>query len=224
MVMSFFRRGETGIDTIANRVVSMLGDARHSFDLACGAVLSGTDPEAISDDVRDTDERINRAEQDARGELVVHAAVHGTENIAVVMSFTLVIKKVERIGDQAKNILDLAEEGISLTGADDSESLLEYRQTISAMFGEVADLLNDADEDTAIEFRDRADALRQELEGQIRTFMHSEEPGSYAVPRAILYRYWKRIVANLAGVVTSLTEPLQHQGYLDEGATDITDD
>jgi hypothetical protein len=54
--------------------------------------------------------------------------------------------------------------------------------------------------------------------------MHSEDPAKVAVPRAILYRYWKRIVANLGGVLTSATEPLQNQDYLDDGATDITDD
>jgi hypothetical protein len=53
--------------------------------------------------------------------------------------------------------------------------------------------------------------------------MQSEEPGSWAVPRAILYRYWKRIVANLAGIVTSAIEPLQTIDYLDDGQTDIDD-
>ena len=224
MVMSFFRRGETGIEAIATRTVAMIGDARHSFDLASAALLSGADPEAVGADVRDTDERINRAEQEMRGELVVHAAVHGTENIAVVMSYTLLIKKIERIGDQAKNILDLADEGVSLAGEPDSDILLAHRRTISAMMSETADLLNDPDEERVADFRERADTLRRELETHIRGYMHSDEPASFAVPRAILYRYWKRIVANLAGVITSVTEPLQHQGYLDDGDTDIADD
>jgi hypothetical protein len=41
--------------------------------------------------------------------------------------------------------------------------------------------------------------------------MHSDRPGREVVPRAILYRYWKRIVANLAGIVGSVTEPLAHE-------------
>jgi hypothetical protein len=78
--------------------------------------------------------------------------------------------------------------------------------------------------DQAADFRDRCDTLRRDLENVIREFMHSDEPAAHAVPRAILYRYWKRIVANLAGVITSATEPLQTQDYLDDGATDIDDD
>ena len=39
----------------------------------------------------------------------------------------------------------------------------------------------------------------------------------------ILHRYWKRIVANLAGIVTSAIEPIQSLDYLDAGRTDIDD-
>lgn len=223
MVMSFFRKGESGLDRIANRTVSMLADARHSFDLASTALLSGADPELIGADVRDTDARINKAEQELRGELVVHVAVQGPEDIAVVLSYTLLIKKIERIGDQAKNILDLAEEGVDFAGAADIDELVGHRRTISAMITETADLLASPDPDHAVDFRRREERLRHLLEGKIREYMHSEEPGSHAVPRAILYRYWKRIVANLGGVVASATEPLQKQDSHIDG-TDITDD
>jgi len=92
------------------------------------------------------------------------------------------------------------------------------------MMTEAAELLSSENMEQAADFRDRCDSLRFELETTIREFMHSEQPGSFAVPRAILYRYWKRIVANLAGVVASATEPIQHQDYLDAGETDISDD
>ena len=223
MVMSFFRRGESGLDLVAQRTVTMLGDARHSFDLACGAVLGGTSPESVAEDIRETDDRINRTEQELRGELVTHAAVHGTMEIGSILSYTLLIKKIERIGDQAKNILDLAEEGVSLEGQADTEAMLEIRRQISSMMAETAELLTSEDTDDIADFRDRCDSLRHDLESQIREYMHSQEPGVHAVPRAILYRYWKRIVANLAGIVTSATEPIQHQDYLDDGTTDLDD-
>ena len=202
----------------------MLADARHSFDLASAAVLSGADAAGIGADVRATDERINQAEQDLRRELVVHVAVQGSDDIGEVLGYTLLIKKIERIGDQAKNILDLAEEDVDFSSASDQEEMLGITRTISDMMGEAADLLAEADPARTSDFRSRTDELRIALEGHIREFMHSEAPASEAVPRAILYRYWKRIVANLAGVVTTATEPLKHQDYHDHGETDIDDD
>jgi len=224
MVMSFFRKGESGIEHIERRVVSMLGEARHSYDMAISAVISGADPETVEADIFATDERINRAEQELRGELVVHVSVQGADDIGSVLGYTLLIKKIERIGDQAKNIFDLTQEGVSFHGASDAKELQQYASKISSLFGEVIEILSSADEEHAIQFRDTCDALRADCEQHLRDYMHTEQPGSYAVPRAVLYRYWKRIVANLGGVVTSATEPLQHQDYLDGGRTDITDD
>lgn len=221
--MSFFKKSESGLEVIAHRTIAMLADARHSFDLASAAVLSGADPESVAQDIRTTDEHINNAEQALRGELVTHVAVHGTADIGSVLSYTLLIKKIERIGDQAKNILDLAEEGVSLVGEEDISELIEVRRVISSMFAEAADLMAETTTEQARDFYDRATKLRHSIENKIRDYMHSEEPGSYAVPRAVLYRYWKRIVANLAGVVTGVTEPLQNQGYTDDGQTDLDD-
>ena len=95
--MSFFKKSESGLDVVAHRTISMLADARHSFDLASAAVLSGADPESVAEDIRTTDERINKAEQTLRGDLVTHVAVHGSTDIGSVLSYTLLIKKIERI-------------------------------------------------------------------------------------------------------------------------------
>jgi phosphate uptake regulator len=100
MVLSFFKKGESPLDRISHETVLMLGDARHSFDLASTALLAGADASAVSSDIRATDDRINAAEQRLRSELVVHIAVHGGDDIGVVMGYTLLLKKIERIGER----------------------------------------------------------------------------------------------------------------------------
>ena len=224
MVLSFFRKSESGIEHIAHSTISMLGDARHSFDLASTVILSGADPKAVGADIAATDERINKAEQELRSELVVHVAVRGGGDIGLVLGYTLLLKKIERIGDQAKNIFDLAADGVSLSGADDIDEFVARRQEISQMYVEAGDLLASHDADKAKDFLARSLALNDICGAKVLEYMHTDRPGSWAVPRAILYRYWKRIVANLAGIVTAAIEPLQNIDYLDDGATDITDD
>lgn len=226
MVMSFFRRSsdESGLEHVAQQTISMLSDARHSFDLASTVVLSGADPAAVGADIEATDERINEAEQRLRSELVVHVAVRGSGDIGMVLAYTLLLKKIERIGDQAKNIYDLAADGVSLAGSPDIDEFVARRQQISRMYVEAADLLATQDAEAAKDFLQRSLALNDLCGAKVREYMQSDQPGSWAVPRAILYRYWKRIVANLAGIVTSAIEPLQSIDYLDHGATDITDD
>ena len=226
MVLSFFRKhdNESGLEHIAHQTISMLGDARHSFDLACTAVLSGADAEVIGGDIDMTDKRINEAEQRLRRELVVHISVRGSADIGLVLGYTLLLKKIERIGDQAKNIFDLAADGVSLLGCADIDEFVEMRRRITQMYVDAGDILASQDAAAAKAFVQRSVDLNNECGARVREYMQSDEPGRWAVPRAMLYRYWKRIVANLGGIVTSAIEPIQTFDYLDGGATDIDDD
>lgn len=196
----------------------MLGDARHSFDLATLALLTDIDPAEVSDDIWATDRRINEAEQQLRAELIVHVAVQGTADIGSVMGFTLLLKKIERIGDQAKNILEIAEHGPGLTDADRNDDLRTQREAASALFAEAAELLSDADaDDAAVDaFTERAHAITSDLQDRIEGLMTSDRPGREVLPLALYYRFLRRIVANLAGVVRTSTEPVHHLDEVDD--------
>ncbi|MCP3937966.1 MAG: PhoU domain-containing protein [Actinomycetia bacterium] len=219
MVLSFFRSGSVGLDHVVTKAVTMLGDARHSFDLATNALLSGGDVGVVSKDIRETDQRINQAERELRSELVVHVSVQGSTDIGEVLGLILLLKKIERIGDQAKNILDLAESGVVMGGDPDAEILIGQRQIVSALFQEAAELLAEHD-DLPEEFLQRGAELGASLQAEIDSYLQSDRPGHEVVPRAIYARYLKRIVANLLGVVRSATEPIA-QG--DDNADDYGD-
>lgn len=227
MVLAFFKKGsgDGNFDHIVAKSITMLGDARHSFDLATMALLTETDAATVAADIRATDDRINQAEQELRSELVVHVSVQGAADIGSVLGFTLLLKKIERIGDQAKNILDLAENGVSLATNSNVEALLMERQRVSSLFSEALDLLGDPQADEALidEYSDRARSIAAEHQTRIDGFMSSERPGHEVVPLAIYYRYLRRIVANLVGIVRTSAEPLPHVDYLDDGATDTDD-
>jgi len=227
MVFAFFRGGssEKSLDHIVTRAIAMLADARHSFDLASMAVLTDAGSAAVVDDVLATDERINLAEQELRAELVVHISVQGGGDIGTVLGFTLMLKKIERIGDQAKNILDLAEHGVSLADNSDIDSMLDERRELSELFAEAADLLADPDtaEATMHDYADRVDALGAVYQAKIDGYMVSDRPGYEVVPLAIYYRYLRRIVANLLGVVRTSVEPVQLIDYRDGGTVDTDD-
>jgi phosphate uptake regulator len=223
MVMSFFKKSSGGLEHVVARSVSMLGDARHSFDLATLALLTDTDWNAVQSDILTTDHRINQTEQELRAELVVHVTVQGSTEIGSVLGLILLIKKIERIGDQAKNVLDLAESGVQLAHEDDTDTMLAERGIISTMFGEAAELMTEPDDDRIEALAQRAGALVDSHQAKIEEYLHSDRPGREVVPRAIYYRYLKRIVANLLGIVRTVNQPLPTLDYVDDGETDIDD-
>ena len=208
MVLSFFRGGDRGLDHVVTRSVAMVTDARHSFDLACTALMSGADPASIADDVRETDLRINANEQRLRGELAVHITVHGANDIGEVIGLILLLKKIERVGDHAKNIVDLAESGVSFAAEPDIDELLEERRVVSGFFTEASEILAEH-EGTPVSFRERVDAMVSQIQSRIDGYMTSKQPAHQVVPRAVYHRYLKRIVANLNSAVLAATEPVR---------------
>lgn len=219
-MLSFFRKGPIGLEHLVSKAIGLLGDARHSFDLATLAFLTETDAAAVDSDIRETDERMSQTEQELRSELVVHISVQGAADIGSAFGLVLLTNKIERIGAQTRNILDLAETGVNLAGQPDTEMLLAERSVISALFGEAAELMAEPDEDAIEDMSRRCEVLQAEYQEKIVGFLHSTEPGAVVVPRAIYYRYTKRIVANLVGVVIAASEPMPADDTASDGLSD----
>ena len=217
MVMSFFRRpDDSGIDHIEAQVQRMVNDARHTFDLAMNAVTGGS-VASVADEVRRTDRQINVTEMEIRRELVVHFSVHAGADATEMLVFMNMVKDLERIGDYNKNVFDLAEGGVSFAGADDLDRILGFRDEISSRIALMREILTVRDEDRARAYIARSDELRREFDALVGELVHSTDPASHAVPRALLYRFLKRINAHSLNVVTAVIMPVDRLDYYDEG-------
>ena len=215
MVMSFFRSDEGGISQIESQVQRMIADARHTFDLAMNAVTGGA-VETVADEVRRTDRQINVTEIEIRRELLVHISVHGAADAGEMLVFMNMIKDLERIGDYNKNIFDLALEGVSFSGAEDLEQILGFRDELSSRIALMGEILDTRDEDRARAYIERGDQLRREFDGLVNELVHATAPALVAVPRALLYRFLKRVAAHCANVVTAVVMPVDRLDYFDE--------
>ena len=215
MVMSFFRSDEGGISQIESQVQRMIADARHTFDLAMDAVTGGA-VETVADEVRRTDRQINVTEIEIRRELLVHISVHGAADAGEMLVFMNMIKDLERIGDYNKNIFDLALEGVSFSGDEDLEQILGFRDELSSRIALMGEILDTRDEDRARAYIERGDHLRREFDGLVNELVHATAPALVAVPRALLYRFLKRVAAHCANVVTAVVMPVDRLDYFDE--------
>ena len=215
MVMSFFRSDEGGISQIESQVQRMIADARHTFDLAMNAVTGGA-VETVADEVRRIDRQINVTEIEIRRELLVHISVHGAADAGEMLVFMNMIKDLERIGDYNKNIFDLALEGVSFSEAEDLELILGFRDELSSRIVLMGEILDTRDEDRARAYIERGDHLRREFDGLVNELVHATAPALVAVPRALLYRFLKRVAAHCANVVTAVIMPVDRLDYFDE--------
>lgn len=221
MVLEFFKSGEDQLDSLNAEVLDMLASCRHTFDAAINTVLGGTAPEAVGKDIRKTDRSINKAERRIRRALIVHASTRGAAadigSILVLMSIT---KDIERVGDYAKNIWDLADNGVDMTADDDVDELRKRRDAVSRLITDASQIFATQDVEAAHATIQAADDLMDEFDAEIARLVTTEAPGSRAVPRALLYRYLKRITAHLMNVLSAVVMPVDRLDYYDEDKAD----
>ncbi|MEC7909340.1 MAG: PhoU domain-containing protein [Actinomycetota bacterium] len=214
--MSFFRRPEeSGLENIESQVQRMVNDARHTFDLALSAVTGGA-VETVADEIRETDRQINATEVEIRRALLVHASVHGGIDTPEVLAFMNMIKDLERIGDYNKNIFDLAEEGVSFTESPELDSILSLRDEVSSRISLMGEILSMRDEERARTYIERGDEMRKDFDRRVNELLHSTEEAVTAVPRALLFRFLKRVSAHSSNVVSAVVMPVDQLDYYDE--------
>jgi phosphate uptake regulator len=219
MVLRLFRGdgSEERLEAIERTLLQMLADDRHSFDMANAALIGGADPEVIGPDLLDTDHRVNIAEQKIRRKLVVHASVHGTmADIPPLLVYMSIVKDIERIGDYAKNIYDLSSAGASFAEAEDRDDLVRYRDRISELITECGSAFYERNGDKATELIAECDTMADEFDDHVDLLVVTSKPGTYAVPRALYYRYCKRIVAHLMNLLSAVVMPIDMLDYFDE--------
>lgn len=217
MVMRYFRQsGDDRLEHVEQKLLSMLADDRHSFDLAASALLGGAAPETVGQELRDTDRRVNEGVREIRRELIVHSSVHGSISTPAVLVYMSIVKDVERVGDYAKNIFDLADLGADFSDAPDRGQLIGYRDRVSALISETGPIFVESNGERARRILGEADDMLDQLDNLVADLCLTAEPGHQAVPRALFYRHLKRIGAHLMNVLSAVIMPVDHLDYFDE--------
>ena len=100
-------RGESLLDQAYDETVAILGIARDMTATASDSLrrTSGADPAL---EIFKTDKSINKYERETRRRVLTHMAVSTAADLAPALVLTSIVIDVERIGDYAKNIVELA--------------------------------------------------------------------------------------------------------------------
>ena len=203
-----------GLTEIHQHFLEMLVDGRHAFDAAANALLGGTDPEVIREDLFRTDQRINRTEQQIRREIVVHGSIFGSATFPALLVMMSLVKDAERIGDYAKNIYDLAAAEVVL-GPEDKKALISLKDRVSKLLIRAHGLFEKHDAQGARPFLDEIKRTEDECDAAVSKLL--EISGRNKAGEVLAYRYIKRVTSHIGNIVTSLVVPLDKLDYFDEG-------
>ncbi len=221
MVFSFRREGDAErLDRIEATLQQMITDDLHAFDLAMSALLGERSPHEIGAELRATDHGVNAAERDIRRELVVHASVLGAIDTPAILIYMSIVKDIERIGDYAKNLFDLAVDGVDLSTGMHTGEITSLATEVPDFLRAAADIFEQRDEERAKTHLRSGDALLDRFDARVSELVKEEHPDHQAVAVALAHRYLKRIVAHGMNVLSAVVMPVDRLDYFDEDPED----
>lgn len=217
MGLRFLRRNPANnLENIQALLLEMLANDRHGFDLAFSALLAGADPEVVGPELRETDKKVNEGERAIRRELIVHASVHGAYHVPAILVYMSVVKDVERVGDYAKNIFDLAAQRRDLADSPEADELRGFASRISEMITETAIIFGGDKQNEARALVAEGDTLQDLFDARVSALVTSENPTRNDAVFAVLFRYFKRTVSHLMNVLSAVVMPVDQLDYFDE--------
>jgi len=209
------REDEERLDRVEAILQEMFERGREVFDLAISTLLDRAPAAEIGPKLRATDLKINELEQDLRRQLAVHASVFGGIETPVVLVYMSIVKDLERLGDYAKNLLDLARDGADFSTLADADDWRRIAGEIAAQITEAAATFRERDVEAARRVVEKAKVLMSDFDRRVTALVRGDDTGPQAVARALACRYLKRVAAHVSNVLTAVINPVDKLDFLE---------
>lgn len=182
------------------------------------ACLRESDCELLDKHVRELDKKVNKFERKVRKKVLQHLAITGTDHLTSGLTLVSIIIDIERIGDYAKNIVQLADnhEAI-LHGGDSEHDLRAIENAVEDAFKRLAAILMDGDEGAAETLAKEYLWVNKLCDKHLLRYMSEPDPSvgpGDVVALALYFRYLKRIHSHLRNIATSIYRPFHKIGFV----------
>lgn len=221
MVFRFFEgKGGQHLENIEAKVHEMLSHDRRQLELAMAALVGEVAAGDVKEELHSADQKVNQLEREIRRELVVHASVFGGIQSPAVLVYMSIVKDIERVGDYAKNLLDLALEGASFGELHDASAWRELAIQLAEFIVDTGAAFEARDSSRCGPLLEQGDEMLKRFDERVAALVREDDRESQAVARALAYRYLKRVVAHLMNVLSSVVMPLDQLDSFDEDPED----
>ncbi|MBD3297048.1 MAG: hypothetical protein GF341_00170 [candidate division Zixibacteria bacterium] len=210
-----FLRGESLLDESYNETLDVLGTLQGMVTESIGS-LRQTDTTMPDDRVFELDRQINKYQRRTRRRILTHVSVSPSTDINASLVLASIIIDVERIGDYAKNIVELARAHKQrLTAELHEEALSDLEQRVLAGLVDVRRALEDSDIEMARTYVKTHRKYTRLADAVVNGLISGENdlPKGTSVTLALYTRYLKRIESHLVNIVSSVVNPFHRIGF-----------
>ncbi len=214
-IFEMFRR-EDQLSQAFDRSQEMLKEDREMFEAAIRS-LRERDDARLELDIYAKDQLINAYQREVRRKVFTHLTLASGRDLHPGLALVSVVIDIERIGDYAKNIVELAlNHPARLKCGPFEETVKRVETTVKTMFGLLLEALPENDESKAREVMSEHWWITRRSDEVVNTLIQKDDPGlreREAVTTVLYVRYLKRISAHLMNIASSIVNPFDRIGF-----------
>jgi phosphate transport system protein len=164
------------------------------------------------------DIKINQMQRAIRKQVATHLSMTtGTADVPYCLAMMSLVKDVERLGDYAKNIVELTDLHPEALPEDElTEELREIRAEVETILRNVHEVLTSLDRDKAMDRIRCGKDLARRCDAMLAKVARSDYSAGAAAATVLGTRYYKRIGGHLINILSSVVMPLHKVDYYDE--------
>jgi len=169
-------------------------------------------------DVYAMDKQVNRFEREVRRKVMTHLTVSGPADVASGLVLVSVVIDIERIGDYAKNIYDLARYHPRRLDAGSLEAeVADIETRVAGLFRLMVDAFKASDADRArtimLDYKGGISVDCERIVMRIVSGEVTDLSAANAATLALYIRFLKRIAAHSRNLVSGIVNPFHRIGY-----------
>lgn len=189
--------------------------------LNAGSVVFGKKgPQKEKERIYEQDVRVNQLERTIRKQVVTHLSVPGnTPDVPYCLLLMSLVKDVERLGDYAKNLLELADFRPEEIPEDEiADELGSIRRGVEDGFQAASEVFATSDQDRALRLIRDGRGIAHKSDTLIERIARATYDSRTTATLILGTRYYKRIGGHLLNVLSSVVMPVHKVDYFDEDA------
>lgn len=189
--------------------------------MKAGEIFAGTglNPEERTW-IYEQDVQVNKLERKIRKQVIAHLSIHtSAPDLPYCLLLMSLVKDVERLGDYAKNVSEIADLYQGCLPEDElCAEFQEIKSGVEVAFGATSDVFERSDTERAMELTRQGQDLARRCDMLIERIAHSCHDANTVTSLVLGTRYYKRIGGHVLNILSGVTMPLHKLDYYDEDA------
>ncbi len=212
-----FWKGKEFLAQVFEEFKDMLDQTECMYKMVCSTLLDNVEKPDLKEEIYEIDKKVNHLQKDIRKRIVEHLSLQPMVDVPACLLLMSVVKDAERLGDYSKNLYEVT--GLLQKPIDRSvfsQYFGELDKDILTLFRQTKEAFMEADESKAELSWDYEHRLAIQCDRIVRQLVKSNLSVNEAVCFVLIARHFKRLVAHLVNIATSVILPISDLDYFDE--------